>query len=110
MKTKLILLAALYVGAGWSQQDEPMVRVTEPTVMTVHSTSDRLHSAQSADRPVRKPGRFKLGGLKALTGAGSAAAWVLNVEDDVPSSREKSTRYRKASESRSSEAGVSLRQ
>ena len=76
------------------QQQEQRVQAKEPTVMTVQGTSERLNPEETVAQPRRRTSRFKLGGLKALTGAGNAAGWMLNVDDDIPSSRENTPRYR----------------
>ena len=90
MKRMLVGLALL-VGNFAVNAQEPQdsrIQVKEPTVVTVHGVQDRVEPA----RMRRKPGRFKLGGLKALTGAGNAAGWLLNADDDIPSSRERARR------------------
>ena len=91
MKRTLVGLALL-VGSvavnAKEPQDNSRIQVKEPSVVTVHGVPDRVEPA----RMRRKPGRFKLRGLKALTGAGNAAGWLLNADDDIPSSRERARR------------------
>ena len=87
MKRTLVGLALL-VGSFSLNAQEPQdsrIQVKEPSVVTVHGVQDPVEPA----RMRRKPGRFKLRGLKALTGAGNAAGWLLNSDDDIPSSRER---------------------
>jgi len=68
------------------QEQQPQrVEMNEPTVVNVHGAADRVEPA----RVCRKSRRFKLGGLKALASAGNTAGWLLNVSDDIPSSRER---------------------
>lgn len=72
-----------------AQEQQPRrVEVKEPTVVNVHGAADRAEPA--CVRPKR--GRLKLGGLKAIAGAGNTAGWLLNANDDIPSSRERARR------------------
>ena len=88
------LIFALFAGSLvlGAQEQAPRVEAKEPSVMTVHGSSERVEPV----RPKRKKSRFKLGALKTLTGAGNTAGWLLNVDDDIPSSRERDFRSRAA--------------
>ena len=77
-------LLASVAFAGERQQQSPRVEAKEATVVTVHAVQPKP----------QKKSRFRLGGLKALTGAANAGGWLLNTGDDIPSSRERQLRAR----------------
>ena len=93
MNRTLIGLALFAGSLLLGGQEQPRrVEAKEPTVVMVHGSSERVEPVH----PKRKKSRFKLGALKTLTGAGKSAGWLLNVDDDIPSSRERSFRSRPA--------------
>lgn len=91
-----MLLVGVFVSAVtlFGQDPDQRVQAKEPTVVTVQGVAERVEPTQTAARPRRKASRFRLGGLKALAGAGSIAGWMLNVDDDIPASREDERHYR----------------
>jgi hypothetical protein len=73
-------------------QREPRVRAKEPTVVTVRGQQDRVETAEPRARhnPLARVGHgVKTGALKVAGGVVSFTGWLLDVDDDVPSERER---------------------
>jgi hypothetical protein len=87
MISKLLLTAVVCVGAIQAQDADQQVRANEPTVLTIRAKSEQV-ALQPELRPQRKANRFKLGGIRALTGVGHLTGWMLSSGDDIPASRE----------------------
>ena len=97
MNTKLILLAmCVGLAAGAQESDrEERLRAEPPTVVNVEAKSDRVEAHQV--RPERRA-------AKPWKRVFQYVGWSLDVDDDIPSSRERAERYR-ADDKTSSSAG-----
>jgi hypothetical protein len=96
MKRLKIALAALLVLPMCiaAQEPEPKngrVRAKEPTVVTVEGRADQVEPARAPQR--RSVGR-RIGSVFTSTwnGVVSAAGWLLDSKDDIPSERERRER------------------
>jgi hypothetical protein len=83
------LLSAALVTSAVAQEDKPpRVRAKEPTVVTVEGTQkevglDREQQAEGKSNPVKKA--VQSVGRGVVNGIG----WLLRVNDDIPSERER---------------------
>jgi hypothetical protein len=86
MRTKLAVLL-LCAGLSAVAQDtttNPQVRSESPTVVTVRGTSQRVEPTQ-VRREKREPRGWR-------SRVGQFTGWALNVDDDIPSARERRAR------------------
>ena len=90
MKRTIAGLALLAFGLTLNaQQPVEQLEIRRATVVNVHAKP----CPEKSDEPC-KPGRLKRAGFKALAGAGNTVGWLLNVNDDIPSARERALKNR----------------
>ena len=83
-------LALLAFGLTLNAQEQiEQLEIRRATVVTVHAKACPEKSAEPC-----KPGKLKRAGSKALAGAGNTVGWLLNVNDDIPSARERALKNR----------------
>ena len=90
MKRTIAGLTLLGFGLTLNAQEQfEQLEIRRATVVTVHA---KMCPEKSGERC--KPGRVKRTGFKALAGAGNTVGWLLNVNDDIPSARERALKNR----------------
>ena len=84
-----LLFAAALAAAPAKQQDEDnYVRATERTVVTVQASAEPVETREQA-RERTAGGKLRRASATLSSGAVRAGGWLLNVNDDIPSARER---------------------
>jgi hypothetical protein len=92
----LVLLALLPLASAKQDKKDPdRVRAKEPTTVTVYGEQERVKTNEAEQD--RRKSSGALGGLKnaaskTWNGIVGFGGWLLNVDDDIPSERERRSR------------------
>ena len=81
--------------------DDGRVRAKKPTVVTVEGKFDPVGAEREPQRRslgAKITGGVKAGGVKAWNGLIDFTGWMLNVDDDIPSKRQRIERSKQQQE------------